>query len=67
MSGLGLLAASVIAIICGGYIGVAYDRYTRRPPYDRPRLWVESVRMEKLHVIDDDLYKKREEDEAADE
>ena len=46
--------ASVFAIVAGGYIGVAWDRYKRRPADDRPRRWVESIRMERLHVIDDE-------------
>ena len=65
MTGWGFIAASGIAIVCGGYIGVAWDRYKRRPPDDRPRRWVESLRMEKLYVIDDELYNSHKDDNES--
>lgn len=47
--------ACIIAIAGGGYIGVAWDRYRRRPPADEyPKRYVNDVRMNRLHIIDDE-------------
>ena len=41
-----IAVACIIAIAAGGYIGVAWDRYRRRPPANEyPKRYVNDVRM----------------------
>ena len=57
MSGGELALAVALSIIAGGYVGVAADRYRRRhrgTPDGLPRRYVSDVRMNRLHVIEDE-------------
>ena len=63
---MGFIVAAVIAVTCGGYIGVAWDRYQRRhddhrPLYQRQRLTRQQL--ERLHIVDDEHTRRWDEHE----
>ena len=65
MDGAEFVVALLIAVSAGGYIGCVVDRRRRRPRGDNehyPRRWVESIRMDRLHVIEDELLNGRKDE-----
>lgn len=56
MSPVELVLALVIAIACGGYVGLAYERYKHRDPLAPRQHYVTEARMSKLHVIRDEWH-----------
>ena len=56
MSGWGLAICGALGIACGGYVGVAWDRYSRRHDDKRAeyqRRVVHPSRIERMHIIKD--------------
>ncbi len=45
-----MILAVGVAILCGAYLGVAWERYRR--PHGKPPIPVSDQRMARLHVID---------------
>jgi len=57
MSGGDLLIGLVIGVVCGGFLGVAWDRWSRRDDDKRPeylRRVVHPSRLARMHVIEDE-------------
>ena len=60
MKGAEFAVALVGVIICGGYVGVIVDRRRRRRPDDEyPRRYVNDVRMNRLHIIEDEWLNRK--------
>ena len=65
MTGAGFACALVIGLICGGFAGVAWDRYQRRYDDHRPKYQQRRMtrqQLDRLHIVDDEHTKRWDDD-----
>jgi len=65
MTGAGFACAMVIGVFCGAFVGVAWDRYSRRYDDHRPsyqRKAVSKERLARMHILDDEHTRRWDDD-----